>query len=130
MFIEPPRIDLVTGEGFSGIEIDDNSIDMTVLLASVDVDNCFHRMRLGSWLRHYFCWPPLPAATLGISKLLHVPLSPEDLVYPLPHFLPMGFSWAPFLAQTANRSQTGLKIPGGSALTGGAPGLSIRRNPV
>lgn len=84
MFKEPPRIDLVTGEGFSGIEIDDNSMDMTVLLASGDVDNCFHRMRLQGWLRHYFCWPPLPAATLGISKLLDVPLSPEGLGYPLP----------------------------------------------
>ncbi len=90
-------------------------MEMTVLLASGDVDNCFHRMCLQGWLRHYFCWPPLPAATLGISKLLDVPLSSEDLVYPLPQFLPMGFSWPPFLAQTANQYQMECSILEGSS---------------
>ena len=90
-------------------------MDMTILLAWGMLTTDFHRMRLGVWLRHYFCWPPLPATTLGISKLLGVPLSPRDLVYPLPHFLPMAFSWPPFLAQTANQHQMGLSISGVSS---------------
>ena len=52
----------------------------------------------------------LQLPSLGITCLGGVNLLPTDPVYPLPLFLPMGFSWAPFLAQTANKHQMGLSV--------------------
>jgi hypothetical protein len=81
-FRSPTSIDLVTGEGFSGIELDDSALEHELFIATGDVDNCFHRMRLTGWLRHYFCWPPIAASKLGITCLGGVNLLPTDPVYP------------------------------------------------
>ena len=67
LFREPPTMQLLTGEGFSKIEVGEELQDVTLKMGTGDVANCFHLFQLRGWLRHYFCWPPLRAAQLGIT---------------------------------------------------------------
>ena len=111
LFREPPSIQLVTGEGFSKIEVGVDMQDQCLKMGTGDVANCFHLFRLRGWLRHYFCWPPLRASQLGITKLHGSLVTPDTLVYPMQNCLPMGFSWALYLAQRANRHQLTTSVP-------------------
>lgn len=58
-----------------------------------DVRAFFHRIRTPQWMHKYFCLKPLPARLFGLG---------EGLVFPALTTLPMGFSHAPFLAQSVH----------------------------
>ena len=63
-FKDPPGVHLTTVEGFARMEVlaemDDYADDKTVdlFLVTTDVDNCFHRLKIGRGLGEYFCLPP------------------------------------------------------------------------
>jgi hypothetical protein len=110
-FLEPPTVELVTGEGLSQIEVDMGSGDLEGLklaLGVADVSDCFHRLILDGPLREHFCWPPLSARELGVSRVGEQPVSPETTVWPMQRGLPMGFSWALYFAQRVNSSKWSL----------------------
>ena len=75
-------------------------------MATTDVDNCFHRLKIGRQLGEYFCLPPLRASDLGITQVNGEVVEWSDLVWPCLAALPMGFSWSLFLAQDATTLQT------------------------
>jgi hypothetical protein len=112
-FVDPPGVDLVTGEGLSGIEIGDECTEggfssaemagcferLRLAMGVGDVADCFHRCRLEGELCHYFCWPSIKAKYLGVSSVEGRDIDPETRVWPMHCSLPMGFSWSLYFAQ-------------------------------
>ncbi len=113
MFKEPPGVSLMTGEGIGRIEIelDDevwatpSAMDaVTTFVGLSDVRDCFHRMRVPSWLSRYFAWSAVPAKIVGLQGtwLEGKLLGPLDPIYPCAGSLCQGFSWSLYFAQRAN----------------------------
>ena len=114
MFLDPPGTDLITGEGLGELEIQDEdflSSGLCLFFGCADVDSCFHRLRLRGELCKYFCWEPIAARHLKISNVEGQPVSPDQEVYPMQVCLPMGFSWATYLAQSVTSSNFERSIP-------------------
>ena len=103
LFLDPPGTQLLTGEGLSEIEIVDEEFvksGLGVHFACGDVDACFHRLKLRGDICEYFGWEPIEAKWLGNIVINGQPVAASQLIYPLSTSLPMGFSWATYLAQT------------------------------
>ena len=62
-------------------------------------------------IQRYFCWEPIEARFLKIQEVDGVAVSGETLVYPMQLALPMGFSWATYLAQSAASRKFGESTP-------------------
>ena len=112
-FLEPPPVELLTGEGLGCIELDFVDCDFVpqgvmdaihFILGLADVKDCFHRYRVPLWLAKHFAWLPVKAKVIGLAGhwLDGRLLDAEDAVYPLAGSLCQGFAWALFLAQRAN----------------------------
>ena len=92
----PPPVSLATSETFARAECErDGALHMALL----DVENCFHRLRWGREYGRYYCFKGVKAGALGISFADGIPVGPDDEVYPFPRSLPMGCSWALWIAQ-------------------------------
>ena len=63
-FRRPPGVSLATPESFSQLECEPG---LRLFAAEIDVDNCFHRLRIREDLGRYFSLPPVRAGELGIS---------------------------------------------------------------
>jgi hypothetical protein len=85
-----------------------------VYCGTADVSDCFHRMLIDDYMSRYFCLDyDFKAWELGVSGMEidgHV-LERESSVFLGACALPMGFSWALFLAQRANEN-TMAQVPG------------------
>ena len=71
MLAKPPGVDLVTGEGLSGIVLGEDfyskgvateeAVDvlsaLRLAMGVADVSDCVHRCRLAGSMCRYFCWP-------------------------------------------------------------------------
>ena len=113
-FRDPPGISLATSEAFARFELEHHianpdmeaGIDTPVLSVGLsDVKDCFHRMVQPKWLREYFCLDPVPAHWLGLGGTLlgDHRLRDDDLIFPMPAPLCMGFSWSLYYAQKVNQ---------------------------
>ena len=80
---------------------------MNLFIGLSDVKDCFHRLRQPRWLAEYFCFMPIRAHWVGLGgKVLDgVTLKGNDLIYPMPGSLCMGFSWSLFFSQKINEHQ-------------------------
>jgi len=81
-----------------------DSISVTIGIS--DIKDTFHRLRMPSWMRPFFCLPKVKAGDVGMSGRMVSgrTLRPGSWVYPMPMTLPMGFSWSLFFCQrTAER---------------------------
>ncbi|CAK0880538.1 unnamed protein product, partial [Prorocentrum cordatum] len=76
-------------------------------LASGDIDNAFHRLRLPDGLSSYFRLPALDASLLGITHLGGAPLARGARVQPCVCVLPTGWSHALALCQGVLRRAMG-----------------------
>ena len=112
-FLDPPPVELLTGEGLGCIELDFVDCDFVAqgvmdaihfILGLSDVRDCFHRYRVPLWLAKHFAWLPVKAKVVGLDGLWLDGkfLDAEDAVYPLAGSLCQGFSWALVFAQKAN----------------------------
>ena len=115
LFLEPPGVDLVTSEGLSRIEVENENGDdsdlmaaLRVFLGSADVADCFHRMRLKGKIRRYFCWPPILAGSVGISFADGKRVEADEWIWPMSNCLPMGWTWSLHFAQLANATRMAL----------------------
>ena len=123
LFKEPPGVELCSSEGFSRIECEVSegvlpgsaeflqelqSMELHVGLS--DVKDCFHRLKQPRWLAEYFCFMPIKAHWVGLTgKCLDgVTLGCNDIVYPMPGSLCMGFSWSLYFCQQINEHQCAL----------------------
>ena len=136
LFVAPPGVDLLTGEGLARLEIDldcDFSIAealeyLRLALGVADVSDCFHRLRFGDELKElkkFFAYPPLLASELGITELDGEKVAPETLLYPLAESLPMGWSWSLFFAQAINSYQLARSLVGVKPLVMSDRGLPL-----
>ena len=55
-FREPPGVVLAGPEALGGLRVAEGT---EAWLATADVENCFHRMKIGEALGRYFAFPPL-----------------------------------------------------------------------
>ena len=76
MIADPPSVSLVTGEGLGKVEVifDDtfwadisSGSAWKIFVGLSDVIECFHRMRVPSWLARYFAWEAVPAKLVGLD---------------------------------------------------------------
>ena len=113
-FRDPPGISLATSEAFARFELEHHianpdteaGIDTPVLSVGLsDVKDCFHRMVQPKWLREYFCLDPVPAHWLGLGGTLlgDHRLRDDDLIFPIPAPLCVGFSWSLYYTQKVNQ---------------------------
>ena len=120
VFRDPPGVALSTAETFSKIKFvcgeDDDASPLgqqtfsppAELFAGLsDVKDCFHRVKQPRWLSKYFCLMPIEARHVGLTGQVvdGLKLRSQDLVYPMPGSLCMGFSWSLFFAQRINEVQ-------------------------
>ena len=109
-FLDPPGISLATAETFAKFEVepvDGQFPDGFNLFAGLsDVKDCFHRIKQPRWLAKHFCLLPIEARHVGLTghSLDGRVLKSNDLVYPMPGSLCMGFSWSLFFAQRINEA--------------------------
>ena len=114
LFRAPPGVDLLTSDGFSRIELmppehlepgseayEAFMCEQKIAIGLSDIRDCFHRLRQPAWLSEYFSLDPVPAGVVGLtgSTLCGKELSAEDLIYPCPGSLCMGFKWSLYFAQ-------------------------------
>jgi hypothetical protein len=64
-----------------------------------DLNNYYHHFRLPEWMQPYFC---LPALSGDEQRQLGLPDASDEPLFPMCTTLPMGFSHAVYLAQTAH----------------------------
>jgi hypothetical protein len=121
-FYDPPGVNLMTGEGLGKIEVvfdegvmpNHEMLDaLTVFIGLSDVRDCFHRMRVPSWLARYFAWEPIAAHVVGLTglELEGKVLAHDDVIWPCAGSLCQGFSWSLFFAQRANEFLSGSVSP-------------------
>lgn len=67
-----------------------------LFVAKTDLSNFYHHLGMPEWMQPYFALPPLTPAELAACGL------PAGAAFPMCVTLPMGFSHAVFLAQTAH----------------------------
>ncbi len=76
LFVDPPGVSLMTGEGLGKVEVvfDDTFwADLSsesawkIFVGLSDVRDCFHRMRVPKWLARYFAWEAVPSKLVGLD---------------------------------------------------------------
>lgn len=123
LFQDPPGVELCSSEGFSRIECEVSPglrpgspeflaelQTMNIHIGLSDVKDCFHRLRQPRWLAEYFCFKPIRAHWVGLTGTMldgHR-LGPNDVIYPMPGSLCMGFSWSLYFCQRINEYQCSL----------------------
>eukprot|EP00435_Cladocopium_sp_Y103_P029361 s335_g7.t1 len=125
MFRAPPGVELCSAEGFSRLEVvvpeshhpgsPEFAKDLEgfgLYFGLSDIKDCFHRLRIPSWLSKYFALKPVPCEWVGLdgTELEGKRLQRGDTIYPMAGSLPMGFSWSLYFAQRISELQM-LKIP-------------------
>ena len=91
---------LITSEGLARIETHQGfsgSDAFDVCVASGDVRNCFHRLKLPQGMHRLFALAPIPAKYINTSH------PPDAVIYPCMATFPMGFSWSVWVAQSAGQ---------------------------
>jgi len=72
--------------------------DKQLFVAKLDIDNYYHRLLLPEWMRPYCALPAVSAQEVG----LQLQFGMNTLIYPCCRTLPMGWSHAVFVAQSAH----------------------------
>lgn len=76
-------------------------VGATVVSVSIDVTDCYHRMFLPERMRGYLAVEIVSTGDYGIESCDGVPLEKSAQVALVCRTLPMGSSWAVYLAQTS-----------------------------
>ena len=95
----PPRTHLASTAAFCEVYVPDGK---GLFYSSHDVSDCFYQFRIPRALARFFGLLPVAASKIGVTRIDGLPVSPEELVYPLLTVLPMGFSFALHWAQQAH----------------------------
>ena len=110
LFKPPPCVFLAGPESFAALEVAGKP---TLWQATADVENCFYNFKMERALGKCFCLPAVPANLCGITHLDGQILMGNAKLYPYLTVLPMGFSWAVWLAQRVNQKMAMEGVPRG-----------------
>ena len=117
-FAPPPDIALAAGYTFGQLEVGEG----VMYTAQSDVKDYFYSIGLPEGLRGYFCMPPIP---LDEAKRFSRQSFSDDVenVYPSMRVVPMGWSWAMWVAQRIHQHQAcvALDISPSQVLVDGRP---------
>ena len=94
---DPPNTVLASPESLSSLEVDHAD---TLYTSTVDVRDCFYRIRVPDWFAEYFALPPIDAADISSTRGRFA-----GRVFPCIAALPMGFTWSLYIAQEINRAR-------------------------
>ena len=122
MFMPPPDIALAAGYTFAQLEV---GPDQVMYTAQSDVKDYFYSIGLPEELRGFFCVPSIPIADLGLD--LSEGYEGVTEVFPFLTVVPMGWSWAMWIAQRIHQHQAclALDIPPSQVLADGRPPPSL-----
>ncbi len=103
MFIPSPHVVLPTPDLIAGFHVPDGA---DLHAAKIDLDNFYHRIRLPPQWWPFFALPPINSSALALDRF-----PPNTMVYPCCTTMPMGFSHAVFLAQSAHEHLIDTRVP-------------------
>ncbi|CAE7380279.1 gag-pol [Symbiodinium natans] len=105
-FDRPPDIALAAGYTFAQLELPEGE---SLFVAQSDVRDYFYSIGLPQGLRRYFALPPIPASALpaGVGVIAE---SEGELWYPRMKVVPMGWSWAMWIAQRIHQHQASVAL--------------------
>jgi hypothetical protein len=92
-----PKVTLTTPDMIASLSAEPN---VEIESAGSDIADFYHRCRIPAWMRPYHALPALKAG--DISSEVAARFGHQTMVFPLCKTLPMGFSHAVFLAQSAH----------------------------
>ena len=95
LFVESPDVQLPGPDLLAELQA---PADQDLFVAKLDIDNFYHRLLLPEWMRPYFALPAVSAQEVG----LHSRFGMNTLIFPCCRTLPMGWSHAVFVAQSAH----------------------------
>ena len=95
-FKRAPTVNMTTPEVLSSLEC---APDDVVFSSTIDVKDCFHRLKLSCQMSDYFCMPGGTAKQFGVTHVNGEPVDPSTYIWPACQCLPMGFSWSVYFAQ-------------------------------
>ena len=101
-FHRPPSVSFFSAAGFGEVVCEDGK---PMFFAGVDVKNAFYQHAIPQWLSEYFCFEPVYGWELlkaGVASFEGMAVVAETSYFPQLSVAPMGWSWAPFLVQTAH----------------------------
>ena len=122
LFEPPPDIALAAGYSFGRLEIGEGQ---TLYTAQSDVKDYFYSIGLPEGLRGYFCLPSVSASQLGFD--IEGFSIDDEHIYPALKVVPMGWSWAMWIAQRIHQYQAtvALNVPVDQVLADGRPAPSL-----
>ncbi|CAE8608177.1 unnamed protein product [Polarella glacialis] len=123
MFKRPPSVAMAAGYSWSQVEIPAGE---TLYVAQSDIKDYFYSLSLPEELREYFGLPAIPTRFLqewGIPFEHGGSCDNEGFVCPIMTVVPMGWSWAMWIAQRAHQHQAmlGSQVPFSHIIVDGAP---------
>ena len=126
-FAHPPDIALAAGYTFSQLEV---PCGETMYIAQSDVKDYFYSIGLPSGLRRFFCLPPVRGSQVdfvipGFEGF-------DGDIYPRLKVVPMGWSWAMWIAQRIHQYQAALAVGCSPAqvLADGRPRRPAHSDPI
>jgi hypothetical protein len=96
LFVDSPKVRLPNASHLVHLFV---SPDCHVNAGKSDMSNFYHHMEMAEWMQPYFCLPPLSPDE---QRALALPCADGEWLYPMCRSLPMGFSHAVYLAQSAH----------------------------
>jgi hypothetical protein len=94
LFVDSPHVDLCGPSHLVQMHVPRGE---SMVVGKSDLSNFYHHLGLPSWMQPYFALPPLTPAELREIG------APPGAAFPMCLTLPMGFSHAVYLAQTAHK---------------------------
>ena len=95
LFVDSPHVSLPDPSTLVQLQV---PVGHTMFVGKSDLSNFYHHLGLPEWMKPYFALPPLTS-----SEMASIGLDPADSGrFPMCNTLPMGFSHAVFLANSAH----------------------------
>ena len=129
-FCSPPDIALPAGYSFSQLEL---SPDEQMYIAQTDIRDYFYSIGMPPKLRRFFALPRVNLkAILPLHPLCDGVADDHLWVHPILIVVPMGWSWAMFIAQRVHQHQSMLaaEVPISRVLVDGRPAPPLSDGPV
>ena len=105
LFRPCPDLALAAGYSYAQLEV---PADETLYIAQSDIKDYFYSLGLPEDLQKFFCLPPLNTAELRAAGVPAECLPDSSNAYPTFIVVPMGWSWAMWLAQRTHQHQAAI----------------------
>lgn len=104
-FRPPPTMSLAAGYTWSHLQLPKNK---TLFIAQSDIKDYFYSLKMPEVLQPFFSMPAIPSWLLrqwGVPADMGGEVDREGLAFPMLQVVPMGWSWAMWLAQRVHQHQ-------------------------